>query len=211
MNAPRSSASAGVWSAGGHAPRQRISDDRIAELVLEAAAGDQASWDALVEQFTGLLWAVVRAYRLGDADAADVVQETWLRLVESLDKLHDPARVGGWLATTARRECMRVLRARQRQVPVGDEAVDQVSPDLPPGESLIMMERHEAVWRGFSSLPDRDQALLRLLIAEPSPTYEEISAALGMPIGSIGPSRQRALERLRRALRSQRAMALLAE
>jgi RNA polymerase sigma factor (sigma-70 family) len=179
--------------------------------VLRAADGDQVSWDALVEQFTGLIWAMVRAYRLRDADAADVVQETWLRLVESLDKLHDPARVGGWLATTARRECMRVLRTQRRQVLVGDDAVDQESPDLPPGESLIAMERYEAVWRGFSSLRERDQALLRLLIADPSPTYEEISAALDMPIGSIGPSRQRALERLRRALESQRAMALLGE
>jgi RNA polymerase sigma factor (sigma-70 family) len=211
MNASPSSASAGAWSAGDHAPRARASDDRIAALVLRAADGDQVSWDALVEQFTGLIWAMVRAYRLRDADAADVVQETWLRLVESLDKLHDPARVGGWLATTARRECMRVLRTQRRQVLVGDDAVDQESPDLPPGESLIAMERYEAVWRGFSSLRERDQALLRLLIADPSPTYEEISAALDMPIGSIGPSRQRALERLRRALESQRAMALLGE
>ncbi|HYB29002.1 MAG TPA: sigma-70 family RNA polymerase sigma factor [Solirubrobacteraceae bacterium] len=176
-----------------------------------AAAGDQISWDALVEQFTGLIWAVVRAYRLRDTDAADVVQETWLRLVESLDKLRDPARVGGWLATTARRECVRVLKAHLRQVLVDDDPVDQESPDLPPGESLIMMERHHAVWRGFSSLRERDQALLRLLIAEPSPAYEEISAALGVPIGSIGPSRQRALERLRRALESQRFITFLAE
>ncbi len=192
------------------APR-RLSDERAAQLVLAAAAGEQAAWGALVKEFSGLIWAVVRAYRLRDADAGDVVQLTWLRLVESLDRLHDPARVGAWLATTARRECLRVLGASQRQLLTGDQFPEQESRDPLPGESLARFERDQAMWRGFSLLRASDQALLRLLFAEPSPSYEEISAALGIPVGSIGPTRQRALARLRRALEHQGTLTLLTE
>jgi RNA polymerase sigma factor (sigma-70 family) len=179
---------------------QRLSDEAVAKLVLAAGAGDQASWNALVDQFSGLLWAVARAHRLGEADAADVVQITWLRLVEHLDRLRNPAGVGGWLATCARRECVRILRASKRQVPMGDDFVEQPSLTPLPGEALARTERDRAIQRAFSLLPGRDQALLRLLTAEPSLSYEEIAAALGIPIGSIGPTRQRALERLRRLL-----------
>ena len=190
---------------------KRLSEKQVTELVLAAAAGNQAAWYGLVDEFNRMIWAVARAHRLSDADAGDVVQVTWLRLLESLDRLHNPARVGGWLATTARRECLRVLNANRRQVPIGDDVVEQESLAPLPGESLARVERNEAVRQAFSLLRERDQALLRLLTAEPSLRYAEISAALGMPVGSIGPSRQRALERLRRELESQRAMTLLAE
>ncbi len=190
---------------------RRLPDEHVAQLVLAAAAGEQAAWDALVNQFSGFIWAVARAHRLRDADAGDVVQLTWLRLVESLDRLHDPARVGAWLATTARRECLRVLGANQRQLLTGDDLPEQESPDPPQGEALVRLERDQALWRGFSLLRASDQALLRLLFADPSPSYEEISAALGMPVGSIGPTRQRALARLRRALEHQGSLTLLAE
>ena len=182
---------------------KRLSEKQVTELVLAAAAGNQAAWYGLVDEFNRMIWAVARAHRLSDADAADVVQVTWLRLLESLDRLHNPARVGGWLATTARRECLRVLNANRRQVPIGDDVVEQESLAPLPGESLARVERNEAIRHAFSLLRERDQALFRLLTAEPSLRYEEISAALGMPIGSIGPSRQRALERLRRELESQ--------
>jgi len=190
---------------------RRLSDGEITKLVLAAGARDNASWDALVDQFSGLIWAIVRTHRLGDADAADVVQFTWLRLVERLDRLHNPARVGGWLATTARRECLRILNANKRQVLIGDDVVEQESLAPLPGEVLVQTERNEAIRRAFSSLRESDQMLLRLLTAEPSLRYDEISAALGIPIGSVGPTRQRALERLKRALERQGVMTLLAE
>jgi RNA polymerase sigma factor (sigma-70 family) len=188
--------------------RGRLSSDEVAGLVESAVAGDQCAWDALVREFAGLVWAVGRAHRLPDADAADLAQVTWLRLLERVGDLKDPARIGAWLATIARRECLRVLRIAQRQVLfVEDDA--QESPVMEPCEQLLVVERDRALWRNFGRLRPSDQALLRLLMADPRPTYEEISAALDMPIGSIGPSRARALERLRQQLDSEETLNLL--
>jgi DNA-directed RNA polymerase specialized sigma24 family protein len=164
--------------------RSRLAPEDVAALVGDAAAGDQRAWDALVSEFSGLVWAVARAHRLSEADAADVSQATWVRLFEHLDRITDPTRVGAWLATTTRRECLRVLRGAQRQVLFGDE--------LPYRE------------------PSEASAEAALITAEPRPAYEEISAALDMPIGSIGPTRARALERLRKELDREGALALLA-
>ena len=189
---------------------KRLSEKQVTELVLAAAAGNQTAWYGLVDQFSGLIWAAVRAYRLGDADGADVVQVTWLRLVERLDRLHNPARVGCWLATTARQECLRILNANKREVPIGDDVGEQESLAPEPGESLLQTERDEAIRHVFSLLREGPGAF-RLLTAEPSLRYSEISAALGIPIGSIGPTRQRALDRLRRVLESRGAMTQLAE
>ena len=183
-------------------------DHELAGLVNSAAAGDQNGWNGLVREFGGLIWAVARAHRLRDAEAADVAQGTWLRLLEHLADLRDPSRVGAWLATTARRECLSVLRDGVRHVPLQDDAFDDESPEM-LGEELLIAERDRALWRGFSRLRSSDQALLRLLVADPRPTYEEISAALDMPIGSIGPTRARALERLRRQLDGEGTLTLL--
>lgn len=180
--------------------RERLASEDLAALVRGAASGDRSSWAELVCEFDGLLWAVARAHRLREADAADVVQMTWTRLLEHLAGLNDPARVGGWLATTARRECLGVLRRGRRDVLYGDETPECESPDPTPDEVLTTSERDEALWRAFSRLRPSDGALLRLLVAEARPSYEEISAALDMPIGSIGPTRARALERLRREI-----------
>lgn len=191
------------------ATRRRLPDERIAKLVSSAAAGDQRAWNSLVQQFGGMVWAVARAHRLRDADAADVSQATWLRLLENLGRLKDPARVGAWLATTARRECLRVLRESERRLLYGDDAPEHESPDMPPDSAVLLSERDDALRRSFDRLRPSDQALLRLLMADPRPPYEEISAALEMPIGSIGPTRQRALERLRRELDSQGTLNLM--
>lgn len=191
------------------ATRGRLSDDRIAELVAAAAAGDQLAWNGLVQQFGGMVWAVARAHRLREADAADVSQTTWLRLFEHLGALKDRARVGAWLATTARRECLRVIRANERGVPYGDGGPEYESPEMSPDEAVLLGERDDALRRSFSHLRASDQALLRVLMAEPRPPYEEIAAALDMPIGSIGPTRQRALERLRRELDAQGTLSLM--
>ncbi|HEV2753269.1 MAG TPA: sigma-70 family RNA polymerase sigma factor, partial [Solirubrobacteraceae bacterium] len=153
-----------------------------------------------VDELGGLVWAVTRAHRLGDADAADVAQTTWLRLVEHLDRLDDPARVGAWLATTARRECLRVLRRCAQLVPHCDDLPEPADDAAAHDSALLAQERDAALWAAFAGLGDRDRSLLRMLMADPAPSYEEIGAALGMPIGSIGPTRARALQRLRGAV-----------
>jgi RNA polymerase sigma factor (sigma-70 family) len=184
-------------------------DDEITTLVHAAASGDHASWDALVGEFDGLVSAIARAHRLHDADAADVAQATWMRLFEHLGELRDPARVGAWLATTARRECLRVLRQRQRLVLFGEDGPEPKPFDTWLGNDLLMLERDQALRRSFARLRPIDQALLALLMADPRPAYEEIAAELNMPIGSIGPTRARALDRLRCLLETEGELSLL--
>lgn len=190
-------------------PRDCLSVDCVARVVNSAANGDQGAWDELVGEFSHMIWGVARAHRLDDADASDVVQATWLLLLENLCRLKDPGRVGAWLTTTARRECLRVLRANGRKVLLGDGPPEPVSLDVAPGEALLADERDRALREGFARLRATDQALLRLLMADPRPRYEEISAALEIPIGSIGPTRQRALERLRRELDGEGTLSLM--
>jgi RNA polymerase sigma factor (sigma-70 family) len=176
--------------------RARSNGQQLAETLRSAGTRDYRAWARLVEEFSGMVWAIARAHRLSNADAADVAQSTWLRLLEQLDSIREPERVGAWLATTARRECLRVLRMADRQVLSGDELPGADCTDSAL-EDMLRAERDEALWRAFSRLRASDQALLRLLMADPRPAYEEISAALDMPIGSIGPTRARALQRLR--------------
>ena len=145
-----------------------------------------------------------------DADAADVAQLTWLRLVEHLADLKDPGRVGAWLATTARRESLRVLRHTQRNVLSADDRVfDGELPEPTLDSDLLVAERDQTLWRSFTRLPPRDRMLLRLLTSSQTLSYEEIAAALDMPIGSIGPTRIRALQRLRRQLQRDGDLAAL--
>jgi RNA polymerase sigma factor (sigma-70 family) len=173
------------------------SNETVTELVGRAASGHQDAWDALVGRYENLLWSVGRAHRLDTADAADVVQTTWLRLLENLDRIEDPERLAGWLVTTARRECLRLLRRAGREVPddLAVDLVDDVTP--PPDAALLEQERDVELWRCFGLLPERCQRLLRVLMASEPPAYSEVSAALGMPIGAIGPTRMRCLNKLR--------------
>ena len=163
-------------------------------LVQAALDGDETAWAAIVDRFSGLVWSTARSHRLSNADAADVVQLTWLRLVEHLDRINDPDRLGAWLATTARRESLRVLRLAGRQQLTGE--IDQFEEPVADELDLAMLtsERDSALWRAFSTLSEHCQALLRMLVAATEPSYEEVSAALGMPIGAIGPTRMRCLD-----------------
>lgn len=178
-------------------------------LLAAAASGDERAWDELLDRFGSMIWAIARAHRLCDADAADVTQATWTALLTNLDQLKDPDRVGAWLATTARRECLRRLGQARTTVSCGDDLPEPEAGEQDPLEGLEADQRDTALWRSFRRLRDSDQALLRLLIADPAPSYEEISAALEIPIGSIGPTRARALERLQRELGRDGVLALM--
>jgi RNA polymerase sigma factor (sigma-70 family) len=174
------------------------------ELVERIRKGDAAAWDALTERYTGLLWSIARGLRLGDADAADAVQTTWLRLLENLDALRDPERVGSWLATSMRHECYDLLR-RTARVRVGapgatDEWATLPDPADPLDQALLRDERDAELWRAVGRLKPHCQRLLRVLVTDPPPSYADAAAALGMPLGSIGPTRQRCLSCLRELL-----------
>lgn len=168
-----------------------------------AGRGEQRAWDALVVRYSGLVWSIARAHRLDGADAADVSQTAWLRLVENLDRIREPDRVGAWLAATTRNECLRVLRRSGRQVPTELDTDEEPLPGEAPqvDEALLAGERDEELWQAFAAINARCQELLRLLIADPPLSYEEIGTILGMAVGSIGPTRARCLEHLRRKAR----------
>jgi RNA polymerase sigma factor (sigma-70 family) len=168
-------------------------------LVRRAAEGDEAAWTALVGRYAGLVWAVARAHRLDAEAAADVSQTVWLRLVEHLDRIREPDRIAGWLAATAKNECLRVSYRAGRTVAVDADHLDIRVPDV-SGDDLEAAERHRSLWEAIDRLPGRCHALVRLLLADPPPSYEMVAEILDMPIGSIGPTRGRCLGRLREDL-----------
>ena len=179
------------------------------QLVTSAASGDAGAWRLIVERFSGLVWSVIRAYRLGSADAADVFQTTWLRLAEHIGRIEQPDRVGAWLATAARRECLQCLRSAGRTVPTDDASWLEGPPvlDNPTEAAILRAEQQQedaardmALWRAVSLLSERCQQLLRILMASPPPSYAEVAAGLGLPVGSIGPTRARCLQALREQL-----------
>jgi RNA polymerase sigma factor (sigma-70 family) len=181
--------------------------ESTAMLVQRAAAGDELAWSAIVNRYSRLLWSVVRGFRLSDAQAADAVQTTWLRLVEHLDALRDPERLAGWLQTTARRACLETVRRAGREClfdPWEHESGTVVAQSAErlgdPEAQVLRQERMALVRQGVGELPERHQRLLQLLVESPPLSYEEIGARLGMPVGSIGPTRARLLTRLRTAL-----------
>ena len=173
--------------------RHPASTAGLAELVHAAADGDQQAWDALVDRFAGLVWSIARAHRLSAADAADVSQTTWLRLVEHLGRIRDPERVGAWLASTARHECLRVIRHAGRFVADGDVDLDAVGTEPEPSTLLLATERTAALWRAVGgaagALPHADPGA----DGGSGSSYEDIAAAFDIPIGSIGPTRARCL------------------
>lgn len=173
----------------------------LSVLVKEAADGDEQAWVVLVDRFSGLVWSVTRSYRLSRDDAAEVFQMTWLRLVEHLGDIREPDRVGGWLSTTARRLCLVAIRKAGRDVPMEFEDYQVVSADQTVELDAALDAHHDrtALGRAFDDLPEPWRALLRVLAADPAPTYAEVAATLDMPIGSIGPTRARCIERLRRS------------
>ncbi|MGQ0839372.1 RNA polymerase sigma factor [Actinokineospora sp.] len=173
-----------------------------AELVRRAGDGDQDAWRELVTRYAPLVWRVARAHRLGAADAADVSQSTWIALAEHIGRLRTPERVGGWLATTARRESLRVIAARGREVVASalPEAADTAQEHRWPEPTALRGERDDTLWRAFAALPDRCRALLGLHVFAPELTYVQLAKALGLGASSVGSARSRCLGVLRRKL-----------
>jgi RNA polymerase sigma factor (sigma-70 family) len=181
--------------------RRSYPDGDLAEVVAAAVDGDPAAWTTLTQRFGNMVMAIARSCRLNDADVAEVHQMTWLRLVENIGRIEQRERIGAWLATTARRESLRIVRAKGR-VAFDHEGLME-RPDIttaPPDAGPIADERSEAVRRAFAQLPPHCQRLLGILSGDNPPSYKEISKRLSMPIGSIGPTRGRCLEHLRRIL-----------
>ena len=183
---------------------QNIDSCDVAGLVRLAAGGDLKAWDRLVEQFERLIWSITVDFKLGESDAADVAQTTWLRLLEHIHRIEYPERVGSWLAATARNECLRTLAARKRVVLGHDEVelttVVACEPEV--DERLLASESAQAVRDAVSCLPRRWQRLLEMLMADPPVPYAEISDRLELPVGSIGPTRRRCLVQLRTLLQA---------
>jgi RNA polymerase sigma factor (sigma-70 family) len=169
------------------------------DLLVLATKGERSAWDALVDRFGQMVWSVARGYRLDEATAKDVTQTVWLKLIENIDSIKDPERLPGWLATTARREALKVARARERDVPSDFEFdVEDPAPSLE--EMLIDEEDSRFAVKAFKTLDDACRELLRLMTIDPPLSYEELSDLTGKPIGSLGPTRARCLEKLRSAI-----------
>ncbi len=178
----------------------------LGDLVARARAGDQAAWNTLVDRFLPLVNSVITRFRLSAADGDDVNQTVWLRLVEHLGDLREPRALPGWLVTTTRNEALRVIRLRGRATPVDPQggAFERIGEQPDVDDALIRDERAEALRAALLELPAARRELIELLLTDPPVSYDEISAKLGIPKGSIGPTRARALEQLRntRAMRA---------
>lgn len=176
-----------------------VADLDVARLVRRAAGGDTLAWEQLIDKFGRLIWSITRDFKLVESDAADVFQTTWMRLVEHIHRIEHPDRVGSWLAATARNECLRCLASHKRVV----LAAEDITLELPAGpgtevdEALLAGERAQIVRDAMTQLPRRWQRLMELLMADPPASYAQISDELGLPLGSIGPTRGRCLARLR--------------
>ncbi|MET1058502.1 MAG: sigma-70 family RNA polymerase sigma factor [Nocardioides sp.] len=181
-----------------------MEDDRsdVELLVAAAEQGDAGAWGEIVDRYTPLVVTVVRRYRLSPEELQDVAQTVWLRLIEHLGDLREPRALPKWLITTAKREALRsaVALTRVRPTDPQDEAWESrlVTEDDQDAD-LVRSERHSALLEGFATLSPRQRQLLALLSEDPPVPYAEISRRTGIPVGAIGPTRARALARLRSA------------
>jgi RNA polymerase sigma factor (sigma-70 family) len=177
-----------------------LAEAPVAQVTNTAAAGNEDAWRDLVRRFDPMLRGIVKGYRLDAADAEDVVQTAWIRAYRNLDRLNEPAAIGGWLAVTARREALRSLQRGVREFPAADPHADEADGETPDA-IVAEQERRHALRAAVRRLPDRQRSLLTAMLDTPGASYEELSTALEMPTGSIGPTRERALTSLRRDAR----------
>jgi RNA polymerase sigma factor (sigma-70 family) len=183
-----------------------ITDDPVPGWVRAAAAGDAGAWEKIVDRYAGLVWSICRAQRMTEDDTADAVQMTWLRLMENLERIRDPRRLAGWLATTCRRECQALLRRSRSSIAVEEDHMDRLlggtgSADQP----ILVAEQYAALWQAFQRLSEWCQRVLRALVVDAEdgpPSYRLIASQLRTPVGSLGPTRARCLNQLRKLLDS---------
>ena len=178
--------------------RGSAADSELERLVRAAAGGEDAAWSSLMARFSRRLTSLARGYRLNADDVDDVIQTTFVRLLEHIGNVREPKALPGWLETTARRESLRLVRARGRERPMDEETVCTLLSRESVDTEIVAAETRDEIERALAALPERPGTLLRLLHADSAPSYQEISRATGMAVGSIGPARARALERLRR-------------
>jgi RNA polymerase sigma factor (sigma-70 family) len=178
---------------------ESTSAEHISDLVQRARAGDDDAWATLITRFRGLPSAIARSHRLTGWDVEDVEQTTWLRLFESINRIRNPERLPGWLATTARRECLRLLRSASREALTDDTVTraDDTGRFGVPGDDLIAGEARTIVRTAVQALPGSHRRLLQTLLASPDSTYADVSRSLDMPLGSIGSTRARGIDGLR--------------
>lgn len=172
----------------------------LASLLTEARAGDRRGLDEMVRELTPLLWHVARSEGLDEEAAADVVQGTWLNLLGSLGKIHTPMALTGWLVTVTKREAWRVNGARRTERVDEDVLARLPDPADRPDEWVVADDQRKQLWRAVAQLSDRCQRLMRVVAFTHRPSYQEVSVALGIARGSIGPTRGRCLARLRALL-----------
>lgn len=173
--------------------------DTERDLVHGVLSGDDAAWSVLVREYAPLVWAVARRHRLSRADAADAAQNTWIAVAQRLPTLRHPDRLAGWIATTARRECLKIHAARGREIPADHFEAPEPA-DGGPESVVLRSVRDRVLWQAFASLPGRCRALLGLLAQSPELTYPQLARALGIKVNSVGQTRTRCLDLLRRRL-----------
>jgi RNA polymerase sigma factor (sigma-70 family) len=176
-----------------------VEQQSIDVLVTEAREGSQAAWNALVDRYAALIWSVCRSFRLSDADGGDVSQTVWLRAVEHLATIREPAALPGWLVTTTRRECIKLCGGRPRTWWSVDAMVVEPASgeESAPDTEVLAAERRASVREALAQLPPHCQRLLAMLFEGEEHSYADISARLAIPVGSIGPTRSRCLGKLR--------------
>lgn len=171
-------------------------------LVSAARGGCPGAMEQLINRYAGVVWAAVRSYGLREADVHDAVQNTWLRMIEHLGDLRDPERLPGWLATTARRECLKILKGGRREVvglePVVAERADHATPG--PEHDVIDRSMQGLLWNQVAELPPAGRHMVTALTSTDAPSYQDYARTSGMPVGSVGPRRMRYLQQLRQML-----------
>ena len=178
----------------------------VSALLRSAADGDRQAWDRLVDRYADLVWSICRKLGMNSEDAADAVQLTWLALLENLDRIREPERLAGWLATTCRRQCLSLIRRSRPTVSVEDDLMERLlSPAAAADEPVLTAEQFALLWQAFRQLSELCQRVLRALVVEAEdgpPSYRVVAANLQMPVGSLGPTRARCLGQLRKLLDS---------
>ena len=181
-------------------PLDNISDASSVVVLDAARAGDATAWDELLRRYQGVLRAAVSSCRLHPADAADAIQNTWLRLFEHAATIRNPERLGGWLTTTAKRECLAFIRRYRIEHPLAPLDIDQPGQEPTPEAIAITVDTRARVRRATSALPGRSRTLIDALYYRPRGSYADIARYTGIPVGSIGPTRLRTMRCLRREL-----------